>query len=172
MKAIQLSNGALVKVDDSDFDWLSRWNWHAVGNPGKRYAKRFERRGAGVRVAISMHRELVGAGLGEQVDHVDGDSLNNQRANLRLCDHRGNHRNARKQAKPSASRFKGVAWMKSLRRWQVRITVDGKKLFLGYTDSDEKGARMYDEAARLHHGEFACVNFPCEGEHGALSSVG
>lgn len=171
MKQIRLSDGSLVTLDDADFEAHGAFNWHAVGNPGKKYATRFERRGPGVRVAIRLHRVIAGAGPAQLVDHVNGDTTDNRRCNLRLCDDFGNHRNARKQRKPSASRFKGVAWMKHMGRWQARITVNGKKLFLGYFDSDEAGARAYDEAARKHHGAFACVNFPAPGERGALAAA-
>lgn len=168
MGEIRLSNGMVAKVDDADLEWLSRWNWHSMGEGRKRYAGRLERRGSGVRVFISMHRALMGFPEGKQVDHINGDSLDNRRGNLRICDHFGQHRNARKSAR-GRSPYRGVAWMKNMGRWQVRITVTGKKLFLGYTATDEEGARIYDEAARKHHGEFACVNFPRPGEQGALT---
>jgi len=168
MKTLRLSNGQQSLLDDEDFERHGQRVWHAVGNPGKKYATRFERRGRGVRVSIRLHRLIAGAGPGQLVDHINGDPLDNRRASLRLCDDLGNHRNARKPSVPSKSRFKGVAWIKASGRWQVRITVSGRKLFLGYVDSDEEGARIYDEAARRHHGEFACLNFPREGEQGAL----
>lgn len=170
MKEIRLSNGRMAQVDDADFEWLSAWNWHCHGEGRKRYAGRFERRGAGVRVFISMHRVIAGAQAGQEVDHVNGDTLDNQRANLRCCSRFENHRNQRKQVKrvPSRSQYRGIGWMKRMNRWQVRITVGYKKLFIGYHADEIEAAKMYDEAARRYHGEFACVNFPREGEQGAL----
>lgn len=156
-REIPLTRGLVAIVDDADFDWLNGWNWAVAGH--QLVAGRCENR-----VTIYMHRVILNAQPGQLVDHVNGDPRDNRRANLRICTFAENSRNARRQT-GSRCRYKGVA--PSGPRWTARITVDGKQVRLGGYATDEQAARAYDEAARRHHGEFACVNFPKSGERAA-----
>jgi hypothetical protein len=118
-----------------------------------------------------MHRLLCGASsswdsakkkwVTNQVDHKDGDGLNNTRENLRSCDHRKNQQNSVGHPSARRSRFKGVAYCKSAKKrpWRAVIAVDGKQVSGGYFGSEEEAARRYDELAHRYFGEFARVNF-------------
>jgi hypothetical protein len=160
-------------VDDADFEWLSQWKWCVNRTPNHWYACRHE----GPRVAqriIFMHREILGAPRGLEVDHIDGDSLNNQRSNLRLATRRENKRNQRYKKAGASSQYKGVFWNTKCQTWCATICVtptDPTKreqhLYLGRFDSEVAAARAYDAAAREHHGAFAAPNFTNEGaNHG------
>ena len=78
MKKISLTQGKFALVDDLDYLWLSEWNWCIRKTPRTCYASRGVRAG-GRNDQISMHREII-PGY-EELDHIDGDGLNNQRHN-------------------------------------------------------------------------------------------
>lgn len=87
------------------------------------------------------------------------DGLNNTRNNLRLATYSQNRVN-RELRSNNKSGFKGVCWNKSRENWEVTIQINGKHRHIGYYDTPEEAARVYDEAAIKYHGEFARLNFP------------
>jgi hypothetical protein len=152
---IPLAGGDFVIVDAADLDWLRQWSWRAdVRNAG--YARRAESV-AGARHTILMHRQILGAPDGVQVDHVNGYGLDNRRANLRLCTAGENACNVGLRRDNRAG-FKGVRQDKEW--WMARIQKGGRTVYLGCFRSAEEAARAYDVAALAHHGEFARLNFP------------
>lgn len=153
---IKLTKGKVAIVDECDRDLVQHHSWYAKCDNGIWYAS--TRVAAGM---ISMHRLLTDSPELE-VDHIDGDGLNNRRNNLRVCTHADNIRNQRKHQRKGgcSSRFKGVCWDKYNRKWRATIVPSGKKLYLGLFVQEEDAARAYDEAARIHYGEFARLNFP------------
>lgn len=110
---------------------------------------------------VSMHRLIMGFPA-SSIDHIDGDPLNNTRANLRTCSTRQNRFNSRKPRVPggTSSRYKGVCWNRMSRKWQAGIKVGGKSTHLGLYAVEEDAARAYDRAAAQAFGEFARINFP------------
>ncbi|MBV8278501.1 MAG: HNH endonuclease [Verrucomicrobia bacterium] len=104
-----------------------------------------------------MHRLIVNAPPGVQVDHVNGDGLDNRRANLRLASATQNAHN-RKIRRDNTSGFKGVRFDQSSQRWDARITFQGKRYYLGLFVTAELAARTYDQAARRLFGDFARTN--------------
>jgi len=164
-KQIPLTRGYVAIVDDDDFDEVSQYKWHAVTKGGFPYAVR----GVGKRPnrgKVSLHRVLLNAPDGMEVDHRNGDTLDCRRENLRLATHRQNAAN-RTLTPQSRSGFKGVYWYARDSRWAAQIRVAGTKMFLGYFEFAEDAARIYDDAAREHFGEFATLNFPQDGERAA-----
>jgi hypothetical protein len=111
-----------------------------------------------------MHRVILAAPNGVEVDHRSGDGLDNRRANLRLATHAQNHQNRTRKILGCTSRHKGVHM--HCGRWQARIAdgpvVDGhaKRRSLGHFDSEDAAGRAYDAAALVSFGEFASLNFP------------
>ena len=105
-----------------------------------------------------MHRLILGCGPGEEVDHRNGNGLDNRRGNLRPATHALNQANVRRVRAKSG--FKGVSrWVRpSPRPWRAHITVKGRMKFLGAFATPEEAARAYDAAARELFGEFACTN--------------
>jgi len=100
-----------------------------------------------------MHRIVMKAPKGMEVDHINHDPLDNRRTNLRLCTRSENLRNRRMQCN-NTSGYKGVRL--ECGRWRVQISLDGKNRHIGFYDSPEEGYEAYVQAAALYHGEFAC----------------
>lgn len=111
---------------------------------------------------VRLHRLIVNAPKGMEVDHIDGNPLNNCRSNLRLCTRTENAKNRRK-SKHGKVPYKGVRHNTTdgrNRGYTARISLKGKYLDLGTYETAEEAARVYDTAARTHYGEFARLNFP------------
>lgn len=166
MKEIALTRGLLTLVDDEDYEPLSLYRWHAAVWRSNTYAARRQYlgggRAAGQFLYITLHRQLLGLPPGDprQVDHVNGDGLDNRKANLRLATQLQNRHNARSLG--GASRFIGVCRVSSSATWRAQVGHDGRTEHLGCFDSEEAAARAYDAAASRLFGEFARLNFPQE----------
>lgn len=164
MKLIPLTKGYHAMVDDEDHEWLSQHKWH-VQDGRLVYAGR--KLGG---YALLMHRKIMGLERGDkrQVDHINGNGLDNRKENLRICTHIENCRNSRK-SKRGASMFKGVS-LRAPNKWKAwkgydgpvwyaRVYAEGITYSAGYHKSEEAAARAYDAKARELFGEFARTNF-------------
>lgn len=143
-----------ARVDDADFAELSRFKWYAMWADGL-YVVRNLPKGSS-HTSIKMHQQVMGVRR-RRIDHIDGDGLNNQRANLRLCTNAQNCWNSKSRG--GSSRFKGVAWHKGTARWAAKIMCKGRSVWLGVFESEESAARAYDAAALRLFGRFARLNF-------------
>lgn len=154
MKKIELTQGKFALVDDADFDWLNQWKWHAThGYAYKRiHVKLGKNKYTGI--YVYMHRLIMDANEKQQVDHKDGDSFNNTRANLRFSTQQENARNKRVQ-RNNVSGVKGVWWNKHKNRWEPSIVVNGKKMYIGRYLTIEEASDAYKRAASKYFGEFA-----------------
>jgi len=106
-----------------------------------------------------MHREITKAPPGLLIDHINTDSLDNRKANLRLATPSQNSCNTRRDKSNTYSRYRGVSFSKRKQKWFAAIRTDGKKLWLGYFDNEIDAAKAYDNAARIYHKDFARTNF-------------
>jgi hypothetical protein len=158
-KLIPLTQGKFAIVDADDYDWLNRYKWCVAK---KRHIFYAARRTNGEK--ISMHRVIMGATKGLLIDHKDGDGLNNRKSNLRLCTIAQNNRNSRPWQN-STSKYKGVSWSKSCRKWQARIRPNRRTIYLGLFDNEIEAAVAYDRKAEELFGEFAYLNFPLRQEN-------
>ncbi len=155
MKTIPLSKGKTALVSDEDFKYLSRFKWYAGHtNPWQWYAYR-NAWVAGRKTMLTMHRHIMGSPRGMDVDHRDGDGLNNTRENLRICTRSENLQNRKLNAN-NTSGYRGV--LKYKNRWLVQMTIAGKRRRLGLFATAEEAAQAYNEAARRHYGQFARLN--------------
>ena len=124
-----------------------------------------------------MHRMILARMLGrdllrkEDVDHIDGNGLNNVRENLRLASRALNKGNVPKYRGKVSSEFKGVSWSKSAERWCVFSSIDGKTVYFGSSKDEKEAARLYDRVARERFGEFALTNFNLDGSRRTESMV-
>jgi len=156
-RLIPLTRGQTAIVDSKDFEWLSQWNWRADWN---KYTKSFYASQSCTENGHSrMHRLIMDALPTEEIDHRNRNTLDNRRDNLRKCSHPQNGSNRPKE-RSNASGFKGVWWHKIGKKWCAELRVDNTKIYLGLFNTAEEAAHAYDEAAKLHHGEFAYLNFP------------
>jgi hypothetical protein len=169
MPEIPLTKGYVAVVDQEDYEPLATARWSAKKTRrGCVYAVRtIHVRGVGDR-RLYMHRAILCAPVGADVDHKDGNGLNNRRGNLRVCSRSANLANQRKQSRQT-SRFKGVWWNVKKKHWRCGIKLHGRSQHIGCFSSDVDAAHAYDAKARELFGEFAAVNFPGPGERGCLS---
>lgn len=151
---LPLGEQRFALVDDADFPMVSKFYW------------RLSPFGYVVTGACkTLHRTIAAAPV--KVDHRNGVKWDNRRANLRWADNTQNSQNQGKRR--GSSSFKGVSLTAEKNGlWRARITVAGKETRLGYFRNETEAAHAYDAAARDRFGEFACVNFPRDGERSAL----
>ncbi len=117
----------------------------------------------GIAQTMKIHQLVANAFLlnienKRHVDHIDHNELNNNLQNLRFATIPENNRNRRKQQKPSSSKYKGVSLLKATKKYQVRISLNGKQMSLGLFDTEEEGAHAYNQKALEHFGEYANIN--------------
>jgi hypothetical protein len=151
-RTISLTQGQVAIVDASDFEWINQWKWLALPSPARNSPFRAIR--TENKKTIYMHRRIISAPDGIQVDHINGDTLFNSRSNLRLATQSQNQCNKILQ-KNSTTGFKGVHFHKVNGVWTSYITVSGKQLHLGCFASPEAAHDAYKAAALQHFGEFA-----------------
>ena len=163
MKKIELTQGKVALVDDEDYDFVNQWKWQAAKWQGGFYAVRSEYIGGGSKnpkfKRFKMHRVILQAKDGFDVDHRDTDGLNNQRYNLRQCTRIQNKQNG-KPYKGGTSAYKGVCFIKKRKRWVSAITFNKKRFQIGYFKDEICAAKAYDLKARELFGEYARTNFP------------
>lgn len=179
MKTIILSNGMECFVDDGVYEQIGHLKWQATSRKkGTRwYAARKKvlinnSPGSSPSIAIYMHRLITNCPENMQVDHLDGNGLNNVIENLRICTRQQNTSYCKKSktynGKPTTSKYKGVGAKKQTRRWKATIRHHRKEMHLGYFKTEKEAARAYDLAALELNGDFALLNFPGPGQRGCL----
>ncbi len=158
MKKIPLTKGKFALVDDEDYEHLMQWKWHvnaygyAVRNE-KSWYEGVKRK----RKILFMHRLINKTPDGFHTDHIDGNTLNNKKNNLRDATRSKNMMNQKKREK-CFSRYKGVCFSKDRQKWQVDIQKNKKSIFIGRFTCEIEAARAYNKAALEHFGEFARLN--------------
>jgi hypothetical protein len=155
MKLIKLTRGLFAQVDDEDYDRINQFRWYAktFKTAHSYYAARNERDGKRQNT-ILLHRFIINAPKGMQVDHRDHNGLNCQRRNIRICTLRQNSMNQRCHSK---SGYKGV--YVNNKGIIGQISVNGKQIHLGLFKTFIEAAHAYDDAAKIYFGEFAYLNF-------------
>lgn len=162
MREIPLTKGYCAQVDDEDYEELVTHKWKAhIRDEHHIYAVRSFKKGGrkGTWIAIQMHRVITHAGPRVVVDHINGNTLDNRRGNLRVCEQKFNAMNRRSHAEKTC-RFKGVLLDKKSGLWVAAIRKDGHRKSLGYFDRDIDAALAYNIAAIEMFGEFALLNDP------------
>lgn len=160
IKIINTIDGHEIFVDDEDYDYLMllydfKLNVHGypVGKPKPQYKK------MGLFSSVPIHKILIDKGVKGRhvvIDHKDGNKLNNQKENLRICTHADNMKNRKPQG--GTSQYKGVHWGKTIQNWRVRININGKKKVIGTFSNEIAAANAYNYYAKMYYGEFALLN--------------
>lgn len=156
MKEIMVGNGLSAQVDDEDYGWLNQYKWHlGTKKCGTQYAIRHLYIN-GKRSTITMHQDILKTPKGMCTDHINGNGLDNQKRNIRICTPSENCMNRKPQG--GTSKYKGVSLHSIGGRWKCRIKTKGKIYNLGHYDSEEEAARKYNEVASSMFGKFARLN--------------
>jgi len=142
MKKIKLTQGKYALVDDEDFQWLNQYRWHISTH---NYA---ETKVEGKN--IYMHRLVNKTPVGSLTDHINRDTLDNRRMNLRIADKRINSINRGLQSN-NTSGYKGISWQKRTSKWEAYIWIRGVKIHLGRFNSVDEAAIARQKAERVHH---------------------
>ena len=172
MKYIDLTQGKKAIVDDEDYEKLSKFKWHAQKHNRQGGAswyavrhyrdKKIKNKHGQSKITIqAMHRVIMNAPKGKNIDHINGNPLDNRKKNLRICTHQQNLWNSRYNKTPDHP-YKGVLKFHSKGHpgWQVFIGYNGQTIRLGWFKSAIVAAKTYDKLAKALFGDFACLNFP------------
>ncbi len=160
MAEILTTNGMTVLVDDEDLPIVSTRNWFAAKRGTNTYIQGHDRCPiTGKWRTIKLHRLLLQPPSHLHVDHINGNALDNRRANLRVATSSQNNAN-RHRLTSNKSGFRGVSFNKSHNKWAGWIRKEGANYFLGYFANPEDAARSYDRASLELFGEYGLRNFP------------
>lgn len=164
---VTIRHGNTFQIDLDDWRRLRHHTW-TTNTAG--YIRRYN----GNRLQkghIFLHNDVMGPAPEDHVvDHINGVKSDNRRCNLRFLTRSQNTHNSHVPC--GVSRFFGVGWENKVQRWQARIRVNGVLHILGYGDTEEEAARLYDVGALQFHGAVARLNFPNILAHEVLSTVG
>lgn len=158
MVELPLSRGMVALIDDSDFRLVGGRKWYAKTFENGTYAAHTEYGSSGrTGRTLLLHRVLMGAKAGEFVDHRNGDTLDNQRGNLRITTNAQNCQNQKLRSN-NTSGYKGVTFHPNNKNWVAKIHANNKAIHVGVFQTSEEAALAYNEAALKYHGEFARLN--------------
>lgn len=158
--------GGYIKtiVCDSDFDWAYTYKWYLLGkNYVARQVYSHFKNGRSYYKKIYLHREIMKALPKQEVDHINRNTLDNRKENLRFCTKHQNQGN-RKVTSNSSSRYKGVRLEPPSHRkfrtklWRAELRKNNKTIYLGNFINEKEAALAYNEAAKSYFGEFAHLN--------------
>lgn len=160
MRKIQLSQFSKNKrnlfalVDDEDFKHLNQFKWSVFKSRNTFYASRnFQRK-----ITLMMHRIILDCPKGMEVDHINGDGLDNRRENLRIATRQQNSSN-RKFNINNTSGYRGITQERKTKKWSASIRKNGKRIHLGTFVTARHAALCHDLWAKDIYGEFAGLNF-------------
>jgi hypothetical protein len=163
MKTIELTRGKETTVDDAVYEALIQHGWKWYCSHG--YAATsvtFHNGEKWTGTTFYLHRWIWDSWAnrslgGLQIDHINGDKLDNRLENLRVATNSQNQCNNRVR-KDSSSKFKGVYYSKSKHKYRAHIYANGKSIHLGFYTDPLEAAKAYDQAAIHYFGEFARTN--------------
>jgi hypothetical protein len=151
---VTLTRGYEAIIDAADVPLVEGWNWHAVPEWSTFYARRTDYKNG--KKTVQMHRVIINCPDGFEVDHINGDGLNNRRFNLRIATKSQNQSNRGPQV-DNKSGIKGVYWCKSKLKWVAGIKLNKVRRALGVFDTPEAAHAAYIAASKKLHGEFGRV---------------
>lgn len=149
---VTLTKGYEAVIDATDVPLVASFNWCAKPDCNTVYAIRADR-SSGKHTTLLMHRELMKADDGIEIDHINGNGLDNRRRNLRFSTKSQNQMNQR-LSKANTSGVKGVHFLKSDKKFQAYIKANGKRINLGTHATQEEARLARIAASSALHGDF------------------
>ena len=137
-------------IDKEDEQRTCQLTWHETDS-GYACNKSTDR-------SIKLHRLIMNAEKGVEIDHINRSKLDNRKENLRIVNHSQNSKNLSKTKSKTTSNFKGVSWYKKRQKWRAYIVLNNKQTHLGYFDSEYEAALKYNQKAQELFGEYANLN--------------
>lgn len=152
---IKLSGGEVTSIDEEDFDRINVYTWNVDKRKNKKYARARIKIG-GKYKNIYLHRFIMGdIPKGMTVDHINGNSLDNRKVNLRICSIFQNHQNmvnCKQRVLP-----RGVYTLSNSNKYEASISINGKHKYLGLFETIKEASDVYINASIKHRGEFSSV---------------
>jgi len=149
-----------VLIDDEDVEKYSKLKWQSRNNHGSNifYIGTRRKDENNVWRNVELARYLMNAQKGQIVDHINRNTLDNRKCNLRICTMAENNRNTIKRKDGISSNYKGVCWKPKSRKYGAQINFNRKKIHLGYFETEDQAAIAYNIAAVKYFGRFARPN--------------
>lgn len=154
MKTILTKKGEEILLYNRDYERVKNYTWGVNSQGYARHSTTIKRKDH----TILLHRFIMKCPKGMEIDHKNGNRLDNRRSNLRIATHIENCQNSAKTSR-NTSGYKGVVFIKDKQRWRASITSNGKTIYLGQFKNPRAAGRKYDEAAKVLFGQFARFNF-------------
>lgn len=147
-------------VDHDDYDYLKQFRWYGLpSRDGKiRALRSYQDKKTKKKIIIYMAREIMAPDKNVYVDHINRNTLDNRKSNLRFSTNSQNLYNRNTYKPGKSSKYKGVTKKKTDKKYHARIAYEGNKISLGYFDTETDAALAYNKAALIYHGEFAYLN--------------
>lgn len=158
----ELGAGKVVLVDDDDYEWLSQYSF-TLNDERRRKDKPRNYFYVQTRITkggptVSIHQLIMGkAPKGYKIDHIDRNTLNNQKNNLKFVSNSESNHN---KTPRGASAYRGLWLDRRDQKWQVSISKNSAKYSLGFFADPVEAAQNYDFYALLLYGSQASLNFP------------
>lgn len=144
--------GQYAIIDTEDWERVSKYKWYNA----RKYAARGENRNGKVKIYY-LHHMIAGYQPGVRVDHINRNTLDNRKSNLRLCTIAQNTRNSEARIN-NTSGFKGVSYDKKQNKWTAQIGYNYKKIRIGRYKTALEAAKAYNKKAKELFGDFAYLN--------------
>lgn len=154
---IKITKGFYSLIDEEDFLRVSKFKWSASVYKNNFYAiTDIYQKNKKKKIRTGMHRFLMNFPKNKDVDHINGNGLDNRKINLRVCSRSQNSMN-RDKSSLNKSGYKGVSWCKAMNSWQACISFNRKTIYLGCYSTPKKAHEIYSIAAKKYYGEFAYI---------------
>lgn len=150
MKQIPLTQGKITLVDDDIYAAIGHFKWYALKSRNTWYAVRNFVKDNGKQSKLYLHHCVIGLPLdNNEVDHKDGDGLNNQNYNLRIVSGRFNSSNRHDfRSGSKSSQYSGVTWFATRNKWKAALQIKGRNKHLGYFDNEQDASAAYQTALK------------------------
>lgn len=162
MKTLEIINkqgtSFIVLYDDEDEKLVKKHTWY-INNSGYVCTNITNDFYIDENHTVLLHRKVMNTTDGQFIDHINRNTLDNRKCNLRICTPSENGMN-KLPVHGKTSKYKGVSWYKNANKWRVSIGYKHSLIFLGYRKDEAEAAKLYDQKAKELFGEIAVLNFP------------